>query len=312
MRHQIKLWKETTWGVFPAPTTPVKNTDYIVPRLSTANPYTVRRKPKRWGPIRTFAQNNRRVLTGAQQWEISGAINFDLYPEQAAFVFSSMILPAGSPEVLPSVTIDHMIQMEDAAGTVIYQRYLGVRVASATIGATAEQPIFRVQLQVLAQAPPATAIAAADFPDPPATDFPAGNPYLFQNMAAPGYLKLLGTDREPEHASFELSIENHLDATYNANAYPSRLKFCGRDVSWKDKIMFLTAGDRAAFEAVTTGACSAEINNGTHSVLLNFNAQNFAEQVDDDLQLDHAFYQEIAWRNQYDPAALSDLTVTVS
>jgi Phage tail tube protein len=306
MRQYLKIWNEATFGTFANPGSPVLNTDYVIVRLDQGNSFTMRPTPKKW-VTRDFAGSNRRIQTGSSQTELKGSLSTLVYMEQANFLFPWGLTLNGSGD-LNSCTIDHAILMEDAGNTTIYRRYLGNKVGKFQMTGSSDAQTFRLSLDLTAQKPSAVAITGADFPVPALNQFPVAQ-CVFNMMAAPGFLNLSGSNRA-EFAGFDLTVTNMLDGPFNESNFITRLKWCGRDVDWTDKLVFITNGDRAAFEAVTAETCSARIDNGTHHIILTLETANFLGGVDDDLSLDKVFYQDLKWNNYFDVANATDLTFT--
>jgi hypothetical protein len=313
-REFVRIMKEVDFGVFNPAATPVKNTDFINVELMQSNAMTVRPRPRLWGPIRTMDTWNRRVKRGSAQSGTEGQLTTFLYPEQAAFIFSLVTLTGTLLNKLPTFTIDHAFLLEDTAETYYYRRYLGCMVEDLGLAASVEPAdvLFKLTLGIKGKNTDDT-ITTTDLPDPVGADFPVGNPFQLSHMSTPGYLRLAATSgSRPEFANFDLRLHNIIDQVFMEAPTPTRLKWCGRDLNWSDRLMFLTATDRAAFETVTPVACAARIDNGTKSVTLALGANNVESDVADDLTLDRHFEQNLSWENQYDRAAGADFAVTVA
>lgn len=286
----LRITKEATFGVFDAAAT-----ETAIIQLDQANAFTMRAKPLRWS-IRTHGSNNRRVQTGSAKTQLAGSLSTLIYPSQAA-----LLLPWGADLDATtgqaySVTIDHAITMEDATPTVIYRRYLGCKVGSMNIAGSDESQLLRLKLDLVAQKPSAAAITATDFPTPTLADYPADAPYLFQHAAAGFTLDGSVT----EFNSFDLTVKNILDATFNASQYVTRIKNCGRDVDLKTKLVYQRATDRAKFEGVTAITIGAVFTNGVNTLTFDLNTKNFYADVSDDLPLDKVKYQEVSLESYVD------------
>src|SRR5690242_13232377 len=84
-RHIIKIWKESSYGTFANPGSPVKGTDYIVIKLTEDNGFTLRAKPKQEF-IRGQSFRNRRSQLVQTQTAVEGNLSTILYPEQTQFL----------------------------------------------------------------------------------------------------------------------------------------------------------------------------------------------------------------------------------
>lgn len=300
-RQYVKIWKETTYGVFANPTTPVKNTDYIVTFLDQNNSFSMRPTPKQQA-IRSASGGNRRVILVGDKTSVTGSLQTLVFPEQFAFLMdAATTLTSGD---LSSYTIDHAIV--DMSGSTRYRRYLGVKVGQANLSASADNTPFRWKLDLIAQKPASPNITITDFPEPATTEYPTGIPFVFTHMASPGYLNI-GSARS-EFAGFDLSFKNMVDAPFFEGQYVSAANFCGRDIDWTNKLKFKSATDRTNYEANTATTCSASIDNGVHKAVLSFNGANFLTAVEDDLALDKCYYQNLSWSNYEDNSAGADFS----
>jgi hypothetical protein len=305
LREILKIWKETTYGTFPAPSTPVKNTDYVVIELSDSNPYTVRVKPKQ-KTIRTANSRNRLGKLYSTQYDLAGNLQTFAYPEQMPFLLAAACTLTSNE--IPSYTVDHAVIMDDASNTVVYSRHLGVKVANFDLNASADDQAVKLQFQLIGKN--TATITITDFPVPAQTEFPVGRPYCFVDLASPGTMTL--SSSRSEFAGFNLTVKNHLDTPFFEAPYIGRAKWCGRDITWTNKLLYKTAADRTNYEATTATTCSAKFDNGTNSVLFNFSTFNYATAVDDDLGTDKLYYQNISWVNSWNASAGADLVITTA
>jgi hypothetical protein len=312
-REAVRLTLEATYGVYNPGASLVKNTDYIVVELSQDDPLTVRKKPRIWGPIRSMDSLNRRVRSGSAQYGVDGDLNTLFYPEHGPFLANLLTLTGTNLNRLPSFSLDYMILMEDAAETMLYQRFLGGVLSQFRAGARAGGPDINFKLGLGVVAQQAATITATDFPAPPASDYPTGNPYNLTHLAAPGYLRLAQTSgSRVEIGGLEITLRNILDATFFELPYVTRVKWCGRDLDWTDTLAFVSNADRAAFEAQTSLACSARIDDGTRHVIFAMNAQNKVSEVTDRLSLDKLFLQDHSWQNYWDRSTSADFSITAT
>lgn len=296
-RQFLKIYNETSYGVFANPGSPVLNTDYVVVRLVDNNAFTMREKPKQ-SALRTADGLNRRFYHIADKSDVQGSLQTVWFPEQTSFFFNwaSTI----SSYDLGSVTIDHAIA--DMSGTINYTRYLGVKVNKLGVSASADSTPFKLNFDLIAQEP--VAITISDFAEPAQSLYPATRPYVFTDMASPGYLSL-GSSRS-EFAGVDLTFDNLIDAPFFEPKFITAANFCGRNISYSNKLKFKSITDRTNFVASTASTNSMRVDNGTHHTILTFNAQNFYDAVDDDLALDKCYYQTISWQNYYDSYNTAD------
>ena len=297
-RQYLRLTPEASWGVYAAAGTPI-----LIP-IDKANPFTLRPTPIPW-EIRSAGGGNRRVQTGSQRTSCQGALHTLVYGSQAAALAPWICADANG--VLGSVTLDHAIQLEDG-GTTAYRRYLGVMVEQARFRCGEDDPLLRLKLDLVAQQP--ATISGTDLPQPAATDYPGDVPYVFQHLA--GGFSVVAS--RAEFATFQLTIKNLLDVRFMASQYPTRIKYCGRDVDLNTRFPYIVTTDRAHLEAVDLVAASMTFTNGAHTLGFAMNSKNVIAGVGDDLALDTIFLQGIELHNFFDASAgtPNDFTLTAT
>ncbi len=297
-RQYLRLTPEASWGVYAAAGTPI-----LIP-IDKANPFTLRPTPIPW-EIRSAGGGNRRVQTGSQRTSCKGALHTLVYGSQAAALAPWICADANG--VLGSVTLDHAIQIEDGS-TAAYRRYLGVMVEQAQFRCGEDDPLLRLRLDLVAQQP--ATISGTDLPQPAATDYPGDVPYVFQHLA--GGFSVVAS--RAEFATFQLTVKNPLDVRFMASQYPTRIKYCGRDVDLSTRFPYIVTTDRAHLEAVDLVAASMTFTNGAHTLGFAMNSKNVIAGVGDDLALDTIFLQGIELHNFFDASAgtPNDFTLTAT
>ncbi|MHC5536644.1 phage tail tube protein [Singulisphaera rosea] len=300
MREILKLWTESTWGSFAwSSGSPVKNSDYIVVELNQSNAFTMRPKTIQ-KMIRTANAGNRVNKVYSSQVDLTGNLQTFLYPEQTSFLVGLGTTLSGSRPDLGSVTADHYIQMD--SGTIAYRRYLGCKVTQLQLTSSADDTPVKAQLQLVAKSP--ATIGGGDFPVPAQSEFPQGNPYLFTDTA--GGLTL-GSSRT-NFSSWDLSIKNIIDASRFENQYIGIAKWCGRDITWTNKLLYGSTTDRTNYEATTATTCSMELNNTVNTCTFTLENANYLTDVDDDLSMDKNFAQTLSWVNVFDESVPGDFS----
>jgi hypothetical protein len=297
-RQYLRLTPEASWGVYAAAGTPI-----LLP-IDRADAFTLRPAPIPW-EIRSAGGGNRRVQAGSQRTSCTGALRTLVYGSQAATL--APWICADADGALGSVTLDHAIQLEDG-GTTAYRRYLGVMVARARFRCGEDDPLLRLELDLVAQQP--APISGADLPQPAATDYPGDVPYVFQHLA--GGFSVVAP--RAEFATFRCTVTNRLDVRFMASQFPTRIKYCGRDVDLGTRFPYLVTTDRAHLEAVDPVAASLTFTNGSHALTFGLNSRNVIAGDDDDLGLDTIFLQGIELHNFFDPGAgpPNDFTLTAT
>ena len=297
-RQYLRLTPEASWGVYAAAGTPI-----LIP-IDKANPFTLRPTPIPW-EIRSAGGGNRRVQTGSQRTSCTGGFHTLVYGSQAAALAPWICATADG--VLGSVTLDHAIQIEDGS-TTAYRRYLGVMVEQAQFRCGEDDPLLRLRLDLVAQQP--ATISGTDLPMPTATDYPSDVPYVFQHLS--GGVSVVAS--RAEFASFQCTIKNKLDVRFMASQFPTRIKYCGRDVDLSTQFPYIVTTDRAHLEAVDPVAASMTFTNGAHTLGFAMNSKNVIAGVGDDLALDTIFLQGIELHNFFDASAgtPNDFTLTAT
>lgn len=300
-RQAIRLTPEITWGTYNAAGTP------ITLQIDQAM-FDMRPQPNFW-TIRSAGGYNKRVQAGNETTGLNGGLSILLYGSQAPTLIPWAFTPNLALTAMPSMTIDHLIQMEDVSNTFIYRRYLGVVVSQVQLQAQAAQPpLVRLNLTLIGKQP--ATITSSDFPPPPYSDYPTDAPYVFQHLS--GGLIFNGISRA-EFESFNLTVRHFLDPRFNESRYPTRIRWCGRDVDWTFRNVYQNAGDRPLYEASTKLACQATFTNGAHSMAFDFKTVNYIMPgLRDDLPLERVHYQEINMQSHYDFAAATDFSLTVT
>ena len=317
VRQQVRFWKEAASGQgtdyaadpFVVPDTPTKNVDFICPRINDANSFAVRKAPIQ-KVIRGADGYNKKTQLFSSQFTVSGAFSFPLYPEHCAF-WAYALTPDATTGDLPSFVADQAIEQVD--GTLQYRRYLGCKLQTATIAGTSDTNMFVISGNILGKMTQTTAVTSTDFEDIVASFYPSitSYPYRFTDAGTPGYVKL-NNSNQAEYNSVSISINNILDATFNESSYVSRIRFCGRDITWEDNFVLASNTYRGWFEANTqlSTANTIKLDNGTNSFTIALGSAAFVTGVNDELPFDSVHRQTVQFTNLWDGTA--DLTLTAS
>lgn len=317
-REFLYLVQESAYGTPVA--SPVVGTSSFYTRLDQGNAYTARMTPLMY-TIPYGGGQAIDVLTGSDVVAVEGTIQTYLYASQAAFFLNwaaqringAQTAPWVTTEPvgdLPSVSIYHAKTMSD--GSIKRKQYPGAKVKSLKLSSSRESKLWRLQLGIVAQKVVGNSYDAST--DPSAVTFPAPTDAQLPTDAyayihSGGGLTLGGVSRTM-FSELELSIENVIDVRPFESRFPQIIRWLGRKTTLDAKLyMKPSPDDRATFEAVTAGAASLAISNGTHSATVTLNAQCVIEKIDDDLPLDKVYEQKGTWKNQWDNTAGSDLTL---
>lgn len=301
-REAVRLTPETTWGTYNSGGTPV------YAQLDQNNQFTMRPVPNMW-TIRSAGGYNRRVQMGSSTTGLNGALNVLLYGSQAASIMGWAVTPNAALTAMPSMTIDHRIQMEDGSNTVVFRRYLGVMVPQWVFTGAAQQQLMRLNLTLIGKQP--ANITGTDFPEPAPTNYPSDAPYVFQHSSGGFTFNGLG---RTEFEQLTITGKNILDARFNESQYPTRIRWCGRDIDVEVNNVYQNSGDRTAlYEGLTALTCSLVFTNGAHSLNFDMKTKNFQlSQPVDDLPLERVYYQKLSFADFFDAGNATDFGLTVA
>lgn len=317
----LQLVIESSYGTMKA--SPVAGTDSFYIRLSEANSFSMRPKPKQF-QVPYGGGDATPALLGSAETEVMGNLKTLLYPAQASILMgwcagkinTGQTSPWTTTEIagdLPSVSLYHAIQRSD--GTYKRKRYAGCKVSSWKLTASRDSQVVSLDIGIRAQKVVGNAADASADPDATAFPFPAetaypSNPFLFQHSS--GNLKIAnsGTARVG-YESVGIDVTNKLDGRAYESRFLQLCRFKGRDSKLTAKLLLrATPDDRAAYEAITTQATSLKFDNGTNSLLIDFKGTNFFTGNDDDLPLDKMYEQGLTLQNLFEQATGADITYT--
>ncbi len=255
-REFLRITPEATWGTYDAGGT------HTILHLDQNNAFTMRAKPVRWS-LNSAGFNNRRAVTGSSKTAVAGNLNTLVYGTQAS-ALTTWCAATGSPLNIPSCTVDHCIQSENAASDLVYRRYLGTLVQQVDFTATEKDQFMRANFQLVAKQH--QQITATDFPEPAATAYPTDPPYTLP--MASGFLILNDGVNAPTTTgrsgfeSFSCTIKNMVDTRFFESQFLQAYRWCGRTVDWKAKFKYAYIFDRTNYEAITAIASTVLFNNG--------------------------------------------------
>jgi hypothetical protein len=298
-RQALRLTQEATPGTYASGSaTIIRLTDSM----------SSRPKPVRWS-IRDAGSLGRRAQTGSQQFETKLSVKTPLYYDQAAIILPAYLTPiVGPPMSLITFTADYVI--EDDGGTLRYTRFLGCTPENLGLTATnqAQGVVVMTDMSFIYMGYDDT-ITSSDFAMPALTDYPSGQPAVFQHLK--GQVSIGSS--QSGFKSFGFTSKNVLDALYDENSTPSAVRYYGsRDIDWNVDLRYKSQAFRTDFEAVTAKAVTIALYNGTNTISFALHAKNFYNDLGDELSLDKAYYQKLSAEAYLDSAAGTDLTLAIS
>lgn len=221
--------------------------------------------------------------------------------------------PAGD---LASAAIYHAIMRDD--GTFKRRVYLGCKVDSWNVDMSTDSTVGTANLGISGSTPQGNVYDGSV--DPTATTFPAPadnnlpvDPYLFAHTQ--GQILIGGVNRVPI-TQLTMSGTNTLARSFFNQRFLGKLRFTGRQTNMAVRLEFVTTpDDRATYEGVmpygvSPFAVSVGWSNGVHTMIMNMNANNVFDPLDEDLGLQDLYYQSSTTNNLWDATAHSDFTLT--
>jgi hypothetical protein len=316
-----RLTRETAFKTTFA-TSPVLNTDYIIPRLADGNSLTMRPVLDIWSiPFGGGVAID--VEEGSDTTVLKGQLKTKLYPAQATWLMNMVMARINAAKTLPytttelpgdlvSFTVDHGIQRLD--GTVKRRRYVGCKMESLDLECSKGSPVVIATLGIVGSTPQGNADdssidpTSTVFPEPAITDYPT-NPYTFR-MTSGGLT--VGTVRT-QYDSLKISIKNKLDVRHDESRYANRIRYVGCE-STLEAVLALkaTPDDRSAYEAMTAQSCSVKWDNGVNSLLIDFQGRNKIHGVDDDLPIDKEYYYKLQLKNLFSTITGTNVSFTAA
>jgi hypothetical protein len=220
------------------------------------------------------------------------------------------VMPVGD---LASVSIYHAYMLPD--GTFKRRRYSGVKVASGSMSASRQDPLFKFQFSLVGIRDDLNAAGsvadpdATEFPEPGDDDLPACNPWLFSHVSAGG-LKIATT--RTQYGSVNLSWQNQLAANAFESKYAQLIRFCGRQTTAQVQLRLKSSPDDiASYKALTSLASEIKLSNGTNTLTIGVPSTKW-DAVTRDLKLNDEFYLNGTLAAYFNPSSGSDVVVSAS
>lgn len=332
-RRAVAAFIESAYGV--TKTTPVKNTDYFFLRLSQQAAFSAE-----------FAPQSQAVPYGGGR--VSPALDISdvylapfkfatlLYPGLQTTTFLNWaitpintgrtapwtttdaggVMPAGD---LASLSFYRMFQAPD--GSYAREKWLGCKAdeweLSFMEGATGRPLVLTVSGKGIKCIPntviagDSTAPDATEFPDPAEADYPTG-PWLFSHLTgATGTAKIASA--RTQIASLKFAGKNAMDP----RTYESRVlqlnRFHGRTVTADIELRYKpTPDDVASYQSRTVLDSEFILDDGTHTLKLDFNGQNRLTQFERDEDDGKEYGRKLTLTNYWDPTAGGDVGLTIA
>lgn len=218
-----------------------------------------------------------------------GCIRADDVPSTVPWVVTTPIV-----NDTVSATFEFAYSLQD--GTLKRKRYLGVKGAKTRIYCSNDDdPRLMVDIDLIGKVPQGNSFDSSTDPDDTAFPEPAADgsdygqtPYMIYDLALSVAASARGNIK-----SFEATFANKTRAYFDAKRFAQRISARGRVVTWTASTLedAILASDRGHFDAATVlGAATATFTRGTKSVAIDFKANNFVNDLNEDFPMDEDGY----------------------
>lgn len=310
-REFLYIVIESAYGTPKA--SPVLGTDAIYCRLSGGNAFSMVGDPV-WYEIMYGGGRAIPAVTGSDQMECTGELKTELYASQAVFLSNWAMQQINTGQTSPwtttepagdlaSCSVYHAVTRSD--GTVKRLQFAGVKVEGWTIECSRDSKIASITLQLRGQKWNGNSYDSSS--DPSATPFPAPaesayptDPFRFIDLA--GNVSI-GTSRT-QFSSISLKSTHKMDPRWFESRWLSIERFLGRETTLDCTLLYKpTPDDLTSYQNVSVQATTVEFNNGTHSLTIGMNAQNYFKKITKKLDVDKVYELPLSLKNYWDPTA---------
>jgi hypothetical protein len=315
MKRSLRLTEEAVFGTYASGGTAI----YI--RLDQPDAFQVMTTPEFW-TIMSGSGFAVPALYGTETTGLAATLSTPLHYSQASFLMGWALSRINSGQTAPwvtteiagdlaSVTADYIFTNVD--GTERTKRFLGCKVVTFQLSGSRDANVMRLSLGLVASTPQGNSYDSSVDPtlsDPADTVFPV-DPVLFQH--ARGHLTLNNTARS-NFQSLQFSCQNRVKAYFDESRFANLIRFNGRSTTLSgNSRLKATPNDRATYEAGTTLPTNTlAFTNGTHTVTLTLNSNNYFARIGEQFPLDEEIYFGWTLQNLLDTTATTDFTFSYS
>lgn len=317
MKRFLRITEEATFGTYASGGTAI----YI--RLDQPKAFQVMTKPEFW-TIMSGSGFAVPALFGSQTSPLGATLSCPLDYAQAAQLLNwgatrintGQTSPWTTGEIpgdLASCTIDYGWTYTDT-GNLRTKRFLGCKVAQWSVACSRDQPVARLNLTIIGSTPQGNSYDSSTDPTltvPADSVFPT-SPVLFQHLK--GNLTINNVARS-NFQSLTIASQNTIRPYFDESRFANLIRMNGRSTTLSGSFRLKsTPDDRTAYESATplASANTIEWNNGSHTITVNLNAQNYFNQIDENFPLDEEIYYDFAIQNLLDTVATTDFTIAVT
>lgn len=305
VRVAVRVTQEATYGTYDASASTANKMTLLLPGDSA---FEGMMTPTIWR-LRSAGYDGRQVRQGTKQWDAKCSVKTKLFPAQADFMLrlASGIGLSSNCRTFPSATIDYRYILEDSGCTIAVERYYGCQVASFNMNANNQGDGVQVTADVNWVCQKRLDGTGTDFPEPAGSDYPATDPFLFQDSVG----TLTVGSSITNYASLNLAINNVIQRRWDESTYPMRGKWRSRDITLAIGLLYKDNTFRNAMENQTALAVSYRyINALADNLLIDLKSQNYVDPFARTFPLQGDFEQTVTLRNNLDIGAGTDFSFT--
>jgi hypothetical protein len=296
-RQWLKLHTEAVYGTVVTPeTTPI----YI--RLDKDNACTLLPNAMRH-EFRTADAKNQPILNVSSRRSVAGSLNTLLYAEQADTILSWATTLTS--DELPSMSLTQFDSQR-------VRQFSGVKVKRLTLAAASEteEGVVRATLDLIAQK--WTAVDPT-FTEPAITVFPK-LPYKFIQSKGGLIVATAGTTPRTKYKSFNFTVDNDLDSSFDEDQYISDCNYQGRVMDLAVPLRYVSTTDRTNYESQAAHAASIVFTQASpaHVLTLDWKGNTYISALDRDIPLGRNAYETLHLRPMVDSTVGSMFSYTAT
>lgn len=305
VRVAVRVTQESTYGTFDASASASNKMTILLP---ADNAFEGMMDPIIWR-LRSAGYDGRQVRQGSKQFDAKCSVKTKLFPSQADFMLrlASGIGLSSNCRTFPSATVDYRYILEDTGCTVAVERYLGCQIATCNMNSNNQGDGCQVTWEANWVCQKRVDATGTDFAEPAGSDYPATDPFLFQDSQ--GTLTIGSSITN--YASLNLSIQNVIQRRWDEAQYPLRGRWRSRDITLTVGMLYKDNTFRNAKETQSPLAVSYRyINALADNLLIDLKSQNYVDPHARTFPLQGDFEQTVTLKNNFDLTANTDFAFT--
>ena len=260
------------------------------------------------------------VLFGTQTAALAATLTTEVTYTQASFLIGWALQRINTgqtapwtttelPNDLASCTIDFAWSQFDTT-TMKTKRYLGCKPGGLTLTGSRDAPKLMMTMPIIGSTPQGNPYDSSVDPtltEPALTVFPT-DVAVFQHLK--GNFTIAGASRS-NFENVTVTVNNTLVPYFDESRYANAIRLGSRRSTITTRFRLKsTVSDRVTYETATPQAAELTWNNGTHSIVLNYNSQNQINTYKEDIPLDREVYYAYGLAGHLDQTAGGMLTAS--